>query len=155
MEIKQLLELYFEGLTTSEQEAALRRFFMSGEAPEELRIYRPLFVYFDAEIKATKPVRRRRPNNRLYLWLSGVAACTALLIGSLTISLQRTGCPPDSNYVMINGRCYTDDATIRAETMKSLHSVQEDGFLTTDDHPANVNEIIENQLKDFQFLIDE
>jgi hypothetical protein len=154
MKIEQLIERYFDGLTTSEEEATLRRFFMSDEVPETLRIYKPLFVYFDTEIKASKTTHPR--NHRyLVLWLSGVAACAAILVGLFILSLPRTECPLDGNYVMINGRCYTDEATIRSATMNSLHSVQEDGYPTSDNTPVNVMEMIENQLKDFDFLINE
>jgi hypothetical protein len=154
MEIEQLIEQYFDGLTTAEEEATLRRFFMSEEVPEKMKMYKPLFVYFDAEIKTSKTIRPR--NRKAYvLWLSGVAACAAIFIGSLILSLQRTECPLDGNYVMIDGRCYTDDVTIRSATIRSLHSVMEDGYLISDDKSVNVMEVIEGQLKDFDFLINE
>jgi hypothetical protein len=111
------------------------------------------FRIIRSPLKKSKPRPRRRKHYAW--WLSGVAASVAILFGSLILSLQRTECPLDGNYVMINGRCYTDDATIRSATKNSLHSVLEDGFLTADDQPVNVMEMIENQLKDFDFLIDE
>jgi len=155
MEIEQLIEKYFDGLTTSAEEATLRHFFMSDAVPEQMRIYKPLFVYLDAEIKASKTTRPRNRKSYIIGWLSGAAACAAILIGSFFISLQRTECPRSSNYVMINGRCYSDEAIIRSAMMNSLHSVTEDGYPVSDDSSVNITEMIENQLKDFNFLIDE
>ena len=154
MEIELLLERYFEGLTTTEEETTLRRFFTSDEVPEKMQMYKPLFVYFDAEIKTSKTARHRSHKSYIF-WLSGVAACAAIFIGSFIVSSQRTGCPLDGNYVMIDGRCYTDETIIRFATRSSLQSILEDGYTTSDDKPVNFTEMIESQLKDFDFLIDE
>ena len=54
MDIEELLEQYFEGRTSAEEEATLRRFFSSGEVPENLTMYKPLFAYFGDEISTLK-----------------------------------------------------------------------------------------------------
>lgn len=46
-EIDKLIEKYFDGNTSCEEERALRRFFTHEEVPPRLAIYRPLFVYLD------------------------------------------------------------------------------------------------------------
>jgi len=153
MDIENLLELYFEGRTTAEEEAALRHFFTAGDVPANLLVYKPLFDYFDNEIKQPKTVKSRK-NQSIILWISGIAACAAILVGSV-ISMRATACDRAANYVMINGRCYTDEATIRAATIQSLQNVFEGNFLITDDKQSSVKEIIENQLKGFDFIINE
>ena len=154
MDIEQLIERYFEGLTTSEEETTLRHFFTSDEVPEKMKMYKPLFVYFETEIKAVKPSALRRKKSYVF-WLSGVAACAAILIGSFIFNMQQTECPLDGNYVMIDGRCYTDETIIRFATKSSMQSILEDGYTTSDEKPANITEMIESQLKDFDFLIDD
>lgn len=52
--IEQLLERYFEGRTSTEEERTLRRFFTSGDVPENLKMYQPLFAYFENEIRTAK-----------------------------------------------------------------------------------------------------
>lgn len=47
---KQLLDKYFEGETTLEEEAQLRQYFQSEEIPQDLEVYRPLFSYFTEPI---------------------------------------------------------------------------------------------------------
>lgn len=154
MEIEQLLEQYFEGLTTSAEEATLRRFFTSDDVPENLRMYKPLFACFEQEIRNQS---RATPNARktFMLWISGAAACAAILAGSFFFTSQRNNCPVSGDYVIIDGRCYTDAATIRSTTLKTLLEISEDGAFLSDEQPSNVLKIIENQLKEFDFLLDE
>lgn len=49
--IEELLERYFEGETSAAEEKRIRAFFASGEVPEHLAVYAPLFAYFDEEIE--------------------------------------------------------------------------------------------------------
>ncbi len=153
MNIERLLEQYFEGLTTAEDEAGLRRFFTSGDVPEHLKIYKPLFVYFDSE---RNPSYKNRPNRNktLLWWLSGVAASIALLAGAFYFASPQQKCPTSGNYVMIDGRCYTDETIIRSVTLKTLIEVAKDGEFLPDNHPSNVHNIVESQLKEFEFLLD-
>lgn len=48
-DIETLLNKYFEGETTCEEERRLRRFFAEGLVPEHLEVYRPMFAFFEAE----------------------------------------------------------------------------------------------------------
>ena len=178
MKIEQLLEQYFEGLTSSEEEAFLRRYFTTGDVPENLMMYKPLFMHFDSEIKmlstdserlsekteqtgTNRTDRRTLIANRtdrrtsLVWWLSGAAACAAILAGSFFMSSQQKRCPGKGDYVMIDGRCFTDAETIRSAMLKSLHEVSTEDEFSPDINPANVFNLIENQLKEFDFLLDE
>lgn len=49
--IEELLERYFDGETSAAEEKQIRAFFASGEVPEHLAAYAPLFAYFDEEIE--------------------------------------------------------------------------------------------------------
>lgn len=70
MNIEELLNKYFEGETTCEEERELRRFFTRGIVPEHLQIYRPMFGFLNEENRQSKtavpevprtsvPLRRR------------------------------------------------------------------------------------------------
>ena len=52
-DIETLLNKYFEGETTCEEERRLRRFFAEGLVPEHLEVYRPMFAFFEAEQKVS------------------------------------------------------------------------------------------------------
>mgnify|MGYP003160425810 CR=1 FL=1 len=43
MDIDELLNRYFEGETSSEEERELRAFFTSGNVPDRLAVYTPMF----------------------------------------------------------------------------------------------------------------
>ena len=154
MEIEHLLEQYFEGLTTSEEEVVLRRFFTTDKVPEHLMLYKPFFMYFDKELKKSKGHKPNRRNTLIW-WLSGTAACAAILAGFLMIAPLSQQCPQTGNYVMIDGQCFTDVATIRSATLKSLQEVVKDGDFLPDNRSTNAINIVENQLKEFDFLFDE
>jgi len=53
-EIKHLLQKYFDGDTTLEEEISLKNFFSGGDIPEELNVEKEIFKYFilSAEIPA-------------------------------------------------------------------------------------------------------
>ena len=52
--IDQLLERYWQGETSLEEEQILRSFFSQTDVPEELRKYRPLFIYEQAQPKTCR-----------------------------------------------------------------------------------------------------
>ena len=54
MNIDSLINKYFEGATTSEEERYLRRFFAEEPIPDHLKVHRPLFAYFEQEIEQNK-----------------------------------------------------------------------------------------------------
>ena len=69
-DIETLLNKYFEGETTCEEERRLRRFFAEGLVPEHLEVYRPMFAFFEAEqkelaeISGTRPIREKDKNGQ-------------------------------------------------------------------------------------------
>ena len=54
MNIEELLNKYFEGETTCEEERELRRFFTRGIVPEHLQMYRPMFAFLNEENRQSK-----------------------------------------------------------------------------------------------------
>ena len=177
MNIEELLEQYFEGRTSTEEEATLRRFFTSSDVPDNLAMYKPLFVYFEDEISTFKinedatsrtseiadeirlePENKpaRQTSKKLVLWLSGAAACAAILVGAFFTNMQSKKCPMEGNYVIIDGRCYTDAKTIRSATLNIFREISEDDSdFTEDDTTGGTKRIIDNQLKEFGSLFDE
>ena len=119
--IEELLERYFEGETSAAEEKQIRAFFASGEVPEHLAAYAPLFAYFDEEIERDAEAQVGEPDsgpesvsvpfrsaNRkraaLYLF-SGVAACVLALLSLTRLLYPADPCFCSDSYVVINGRC--------------------------------------------------
>ena len=53
IEMKKLIEKYFEGTSTLEEESRLRDYFNGPNVEEALKQYQPLFNFFEAEQKAS------------------------------------------------------------------------------------------------------
>jgi hypothetical protein len=126
MDIDDLLNKYFEGETSGEEERRLRAFFASDNVPRRLAIYKPMFAYFDDEIrkKQEKPVKSNPATRRYILYvLSAAAACLVLLLGIKYFLPGPDPCLCSENYVVINGRCYTDMQKIKEFAFDALQEV--------------------------------
>lgn len=140
MKIDELLDKYFEGETSCEEERELRRFFTEEEVPEHLQTYRPLFAYLNREATSTtepeKPRKEPSSGKRLRFYrafyaISGIAAGLLLLLGVAKIIFPLSGAP--ENYVIIDGRRYTDEKLVEAKALEALQNV---GF--TDEDLSNL-----------------
>ncbi len=82
--IKSLLDQYFEGNTTLEQEKQLRKYFQTDEVAEELATYKTLFSAFDQarEEKSNEDIKLPIvKSKRLKSWWYAAAAVLVLAIG--------------------------------------------------------------------------
>ncbi len=136
MKIDELLDKYFEGGTSCEEEREIRRFFAQEEVPGHLEMYRPLFAYLAQEIKAGQETSRkivppeRKKHIRLFRTLGSIAAGVLLLAGIAQI--VSVSYSPE-NYVIIDGKRYTDERLVQA---KALEALQNAGF--TDEDLSNL-----------------
>ncbi|NQW36743.1 MAG: hypothetical protein HQ471_07040 [Flavobacteriales bacterium] len=79
--IEILIEKYFEGETSREEEVTLRKFFTTQQVPVHLQEYQDLFGYFEIKRSETfeKKVLPIKKSTSTFRWLS-IAASVALLI---------------------------------------------------------------------------
>lgn len=214
-----LLDRYFEGETSAEEERRLRNLFVSGEIPAEWEVYRPLFAYWDearelrvqataeslsatewtdgipspdtllkemdeegempdrpaggdscpaafrsAEWKSSDYADRRRgfrkeKENRWRIigWIAGIAASVLLVLGTYRIVYPLDPCFCSDNYVVINGRCYTDIHQVRALAWEALQEVATPAgdYFPTSEETLSDREIINDQLKELSSLFNE
>lgn len=121
MKIDELLNKYFEGETSCEEERRLRRFFTEEEVPEHLQTYRPLFAYLEKEVGKKTPTLHRKSidRHRLFRLWSGIAAGLLLLFG-LSELLFPVSAESGENYVIIDGTRYTDENLAKAKALEAL-----------------------------------
>jgi hypothetical protein len=129
-EIKRLLERYYNGESTGEEERLLKEFFSQTDIPEDLDDEKEIFRYYvqsagipepssDFEsriISALDSIDRnslRLKQRRIYRILTGIAAGLLILIGSYFLFINRSG-PHDT---------FSDPELAYAETMKILYNV--------------------------------
>jgi hypothetical protein len=96
-EIEELLEKYYKGETTLEEEKVLKNFFVSGDVPLDLSVHKSQFLYFaeasreeisewelDGKVFAERmeiPVVPLHSIRKRFYYISGIAATVLLLIG--------------------------------------------------------------------------
>ena len=160
MDIDELLNRYFEGETSSEEERELRAFFTSGNVPDRLAVYTPMFTYLEEESR-----KERQPDEALipftlrsvlYL-VSGIAASFLLLLGLNHLLNPVDPCFCSDNYVVINGRCYTDIHKVRSMALEALQEVATptDVYFPEVDLDEADRVIIDNQLDELRSLFDD
>ena len=141
-DIETLLNKYFE------EERRLRRFFAEGLVPEHLEVYRPMFAFFEAEQKELAeisgkgnaaempelaPFEKKTKTVRQYLTYSLSAAAAAILLLVGISGIYRHLSPAPANYVIIDGKEYTDVHLIREQAMVAFRDVslsEEEVFAT-------------------------
>jgi hypothetical protein len=139
-----LLEKYFAGDTSLQEEKILRDFFAAGNVDAGLKHYAPLFQYLNIERACPQPVAyafpKRRGRKRFLYAISSIAAGIALLAGGYFFSLPEEPRPLcEGTFVMINGKCFQDAETIAHYTAKAL-----DALLETE---TNINENLDRSLQ--------
>ena len=148
MKIEELLNKYFEGLTTCEEERRLRHYFTREKnLPHEWEIYRPLFACLEEEAEAFQatqkegkhPAAPRIHRHKLLYATIGIAATMLLCIG-LNLLLPHSGENMSPSFVIINGQYHDDPKLVQAKALEALQNV---GFT---DEELKENIIIPNLL---------
>ena len=126
MKIEELIDRYFEGQTSCNEERELRRFFTQENIPESLQVYRPLFACLDQEAKAflkeSIPAKKLSFRRRFIYMTGGIAAGLLLLIG--IAGIQRYLHVTPDNYVIIDGKQYTDENLVREQALAAFRDMR-------------------------------
>ena len=115
-QMDELMEKYYDGLTTVEEEQMLHQFLMKRDLPERFRADKEIFGYFDT--KKHKPSLRILPVIR---W-GAVAAVVFSVVFSLHVMTNKH----NSNYACIDGQKTTDILKIKSSAMASLSDISGD-----------------------------
>ena len=143
-DIRHLLDKYFEGDSSAEEEKILRGYFMQDDLPEELRVYASLFRFLDDEAAALAVLNEIRAENTLpvgrkpvFLRKSRIMAAVAasLLIAILLLTRPDRQSSLNESYVWVDGKQITDPATVRKYAEASFGKVE------------SGSDIIEDQLR--------
>jgi hypothetical protein len=165
-----LVEKYYEGLTTTDEEALLQEFLEQEDLPSRFDAERAMFGYFSTEkmrlvpliaafedrsteAEATNPsdLEKKPPRSimlRMTPLLKGSFAAAVALFGVFIVEHQLMA--SSSNYAYINGIRYTDNKTIKSLAIASI----EDMDLKSDEvektlDKMNDKNLVESQLENF------
>jgi hypothetical protein len=129
-EIKQLLDKYYAGETTPDEEIYLKKYFNQTDIPAEFRDEMEIFRYFSqlsvipepsadfekriiSAIDSSDQISGSLKRRRIYIVLSGIAAGMLILAGTYFFFIQKSE-PRDT---------YSNPEIAYAETMKVLYDV--------------------------------
>ena len=118
-----LLDRYMDGLTSPEEEAALRRYFRTHEVPDEWQDYKVMFDYLDSGMEdgnLTAQVPRRTPLTALMgrrWWGIAAAACiTAAIVATVVLrSPTQTTVPETPPVIAQKTEAITTPVAVEAE----------------------------------------
>lgn len=135
MDIDSLLNKYFEGETTLEEERMLRASFNQKNLPEHLKELAPMFTYIEDErvaLEALKEIRDASPaltvskkrksifSRSFYISAIAAACITSVFFLFLPGKSNSNG---SESYAWINGKRITDKKEIKMFAEKSLDNV--------------------------------
>ena len=134
IEIKELLDRYYEGESSDADEQRLREYFTLGNVATELQPYRSIFACLQHERESTGAVismqllenQKSKIKNFAKRWRYAAAAVAAcLLIASILVheypSASKNECT--GTYVVINGICYNDIALVKKYATETIDMV--------------------------------
>lgn len=107
--IKELVQKFFDGETTANEEDELYCFFEKPDIPEDLKRYKPLFSYFcndiseklNTDLSESKDWLQKRQANRILLYIAGIAAAILLLV--IINPFHRNETSYKDSYAVVNG----------------------------------------------------
>ena len=131
--IETLLERFFEGQTSNEEEQQLYLFFRQEEIPDELIRHQPIVTYFESglaedlgctEHNPALPFRVSNRKKQWILWCS-IAASFLIILCTTLFFLNNTDTfdPLEGSYIIRNGVRITDLDLIRPELEATLQSI--------------------------------
>jgi hypothetical protein len=126
--MEDLLNRFFSGETSNEEERELYRFFAGEDIPAHLRRYKPVFSYFESGLEkelnlltgepaeAAEPFRRAMPKRRIRI-AAGMAALALILSVAALLFLRKANAfdPYEGSYIVRSGVRITDTSLIRPE----------------------------------------
>jgi hypothetical protein len=121
-----MIEKYFEGLTSLEEEQLLCDYFKNEDIPEALKMYQPMFQFFSEEKAAvgkkmislhTKESKRKN----IFRYSIAVAA-SLLLLFALKPVFNTHKTLPETSQAYIDGKKYTNIELIQSEALKALEN---------------------------------
>ena len=131
--IEKLIEQFFEGQTSNEEERELYNFFSSGNVPEHLLPYRQVFAYFETGIKEEPNYQKTEPkpnqflrNKNIKTWASIAASLLILIsLGIYHFTQKKEFNPYEGSYIVRNGIKITDPKIVNPEIEKTLLLAQQ------------------------------
>lgn len=142
-EADQLIERYYDGLTSVDEERQLKEFLLQPGLPSRYEPEQAIFDYF-------KP-QREKPGFNIRPLMRWAAVAAILLVGVYSIQIFTP--EVHASYAYVNGRKITDINEIKFQAMSTLNDIPA-GTREVEESINNLNnkDIIQQQLETFAAL---
>lgn len=120
MGMDKLIEKYFEGETSLQEEKLIREYFEGGDIEKKHQAYAPMFAFFTQEQKKVAVPLSRKKKLPMFVWAS-IAASIVLVLSVRIFFWSEQGA--DVSVVYVNGVRISDSQTINAQALNSIQSV--------------------------------
>lgn len=159
--IEDLLERFFDGLTSNAEEKELYDFFANKDIPEHLISYKPVFGYFESglieELDSSEGVQGsvKHIHSARKWWITGlgVAAIILLLLSIRPLFINKPDefNPFEGSYIIRNGECITDLELIQGELESTyqiamLHKERAERLLQATNESNDIGEQIQQEI---------
>lgn len=122
-DIDNILEKYFDGESSVEEEQSLIHYFQSESVSEEHVKYVPIFQHFAKEKEVNKSVKRTETFKLTRLYLA-IASCAALLLG-IVMYMQLAPSNDMKSIVYVDGKRIHNKEIFKAEVLNTIISIEE------------------------------
>lgn len=142
-EADKLLEKYYDGLTTVEEERKLHQFLSQPSLPEKYYAEQAMFGYF----KAKKTVEKRQ--YPMYLrWVAIIA-----IVFTTAYTFQTINASQMKSYAIVNGKKITNTAKIKSIALTSIKEISSTNTEVEESlKTINPNKLVDEQLDAFNNL---
>lgn len=128
--IEQLIDKYYDGETSLQEEQELKQAFQRDDVPIHLEYEQELFKSIAVEVEETmsKPIQfpsESKKGNTRNAWLplvGAIAACLLIVFGS-NLLVSKPVCKTEQALVIINGEPICDSELAKAKTLETLKLV--------------------------------
>ena len=130
--IEEYITRFMEGETTNEEERAIYHFFRSEEVPEHLKVYAPMFAWYEEGMPEEQAAVSLKTSRRFHLpveiWSIGIAATIAVVVGLGTLlfwdkdnnELDEWSCY-EGSYIEVRGKRITNVKQILPSILETLN----------------------------------
>jgi len=143
IEADRLIEKYYEGMTTVEEEKRLQDFLSRPGLPERYRPEQAIFGYFFQ--------KKQKKDFSIFPYIRW--ASVAALIVFTVFSLKTLTTQNQTNYAFVDGERITDIQEVKSQAMSSLRNISSDNDEVDEGlKNLNGNKLMEQQLDVFSGL---
>ena len=140
VEADRLIERYYDGLTTMDEEKQLRKFLMQSNLPERYQVEKDILGFYETKKQKAKvhtmPFARRS------------AAAAILIVCLLSVKIYTAATP--TSFAYVNGKKITDVQEVKQTALASLTEISSaDNEVADGLNSLRDNELIDQQLDVF------